>query len=74
MILGILKEMGNENRVAILPPEVIVLKNMGIDVLVENNAGERAFASDSVYMNAGARLAERKDVISEAGRRRYYLF
>jgi NAD(P) transhydrogenase subunit alpha len=66
MILGILKEMGNENRVAILPPEVIVLKNMGIDVLVETNAGERAFASDSAYTNAGARLAERKDVISEA--------
>ena len=66
MILGILKEMGNENRVAILPPEVIVLKNMGIDVMVETNAGERAFASDSVYKNAGARLAERKDVISEA--------
>jgi NAD(P) transhydrogenase subunit alpha len=66
MILGILKEMGNENRVAILPPEVIVLKNMGIDVMVETKAGERAFASDSVYKNAGARLAERKDVISKA--------
>src|ERR1035437_7558722 len=66
MILGILKEMGNENRVAILPNEVIVLKNMGIDVMVETNAGERAFASDSAYTNAGARLAERKDVISEA--------
>jgi len=66
MILGILKEMGNENRVAILPPEVIVLKNMGIDVMVETNAGERAFASDSAYTNAGARLAERKNVISEA--------
>jgi NAD(P) transhydrogenase subunit alpha len=66
MILGILKEIGNENRVAILPPEVIVLKNMGIDVMVETNAGERAFASDSAYINAGARLAEHKNVISEA--------
>jgi NAD(P) transhydrogenase subunit alpha len=66
MIIGVLKETGTENRVAILPAEVVVLKNMGIDVLVENNAGERAFASDLAYRTAGARLVERKKVISEA--------
>lgn len=66
MIIGVLKETGNENRVAILPAEVVALKKMGIDVLVETNAGERAFASDLAYMTAGARLAVRKDVISEA--------
>jgi NAD(P) transhydrogenase subunit alpha len=66
MIIGVLKETGTENRVAILPAEVVVLKNMGIDVLVENNAGERAFASDIAYRTAGARLVERKEVISEA--------
>jgi len=66
MKTGVLKETGNENRVAILPPEVIALKKMGIDVIVENSAGERAFASDSDYKAAGARLASRRDVISES--------
>lgn len=58
--------MGNENRVAILPAEAVTLKKMGIDVLIETGAGEKAFASDKAYMKAGTRLTERKDVISEA--------
>ena len=40
MTIGILKETGNENRVAILPGEVVTLKKMGINVLVETGAGE----------------------------------
>jgi H+-translocating NAD(P) transhydrogenase subunit alpha len=66
MILGILKESGTENRVAMLPGEVSVLKKMGIKVLVELQAGEKAFASDNSYIAAGARIAERKEIISEA--------
>jgi NAD(P) transhydrogenase subunit alpha len=66
MIIGVLKETGNENRVAILPAEAVTLKKMCIDVLVETGAGEKTFASDKAYMKAGTRLAERKDVISEA--------
>src|SRR5664280_2723184 len=66
MLIGVLKEAGNENRVAILPPDVNSLTKMGIDVVVENNAGERAFASASDYKTAGARLASRRDVISES--------
>ena len=66
MILGILKESGTENRVAMLPGEVIVLKKMGIEVLVELHAGEKAFASDESYAAAGAVTAERKKVISKA--------
>ena len=66
MILGILKESGNEKRVAMLPGEVSVLKKMGIEVLVELNAGERAFAADKAYMSAGAKMVERNEVISKA--------
>ena len=66
MTIGVLKETGTENRVAILPAEVVALKKMGVDVLVETNAGERAFAPDSAYQTAGATLAERKVVISES--------
>ena len=60
MIIGILKETGNENRVAILPGEVTVLKKMGIEVLVELHAGEQAFATDKDFQAAGAVIADTK--------------
>ncbi len=66
MIIGILKEQGSENRVAILPGEVSVLKKMGIEVLTEHGAGARAYATDDEYSGAGATLKSRKEVISEA--------
>jgi H+-translocating NAD(P) transhydrogenase subunit alpha len=66
MILGILRESGTENRVAMLPGEVAVLKKMGIEVIVEIHAGEKAFASDAAYLAAGASAAERSDVISKS--------
>ena len=66
MILGILKESGTEKRVAMLPGEVSVLKKMGIKVLVELHAGEKAFASDDSYVAAGAGITGRKEVFSES--------
>jgi alanine dehydrogenase len=48
MTIGIFKECGNENRVAILPGEVCALKKLNIDVLAENHAGERAYSSRSI--------------------------
>ena len=66
MIIGILKETGRENRVAVLPGEVAVLKKMGIEVLVELNAGERAFAVDRDFQAAGAVMVERKEIFSRA--------
>ena len=66
MIAGILREPVNENRVAMLPGEVAILKKMGIEVLVETHAGERSFASDKEYQSAGATVAGRKEVISKS--------
>jgi H+-translocating NAD(P) transhydrogenase subunit alpha len=66
MTIGVLKETGTENRVAILPAEVVAMKKIGIDVLVETNAGARAFASDSDYTAAGAMTGTRSEVISDA--------
>lgn len=66
MITGILKESGTENRVAILPAEVTVMKKMGIDVWVELHAGQKAFSADKDFQAAGAVMAERKDIISKA--------
>jgi H+-translocating NAD(P) transhydrogenase subunit alpha len=66
MVIGVLKETGAENRVALLPGEVVTLKKMGNDIQVEIGAGEKAFADDKAYQEAGARLAERIQLISEA--------
>lgn len=66
MIIGILRESGNEKRVAILPGEVAGLKKLGVEVMVEHQAGAKAFADDSDYNSAGATVADRKDVISKA--------
>ncbi len=64
MLLGILKETGTEKRVAMLPGEVAVLKKLGLEVIVEKEAGEGAFAPDSAYLKAGAQVADRNNVIS----------
>lgn len=66
MIIGVLKEKGNEKRVAFLPGEVAVLKKMGLEVLVEIHAGEKAFATDNEYDSSGAVIAERKHIIEKA--------
>ncbi|HAM10717.1 MAG: NAD(P) transhydrogenase subunit alpha [Bacteroidetes bacterium GWE2_41_25] len=64
MVVGILKETGTEKRVAMLPGEVASLKKLGLEVIVETGAGEKAFASDAAYLKTGAKVAERSDVIS----------
>jgi NAD(P) transhydrogenase subunit alpha len=66
MKIGILKESGNECRVAILPSEVAGLKKLGAEVLVEYNAGVKAFVSDDEYKVCGTTIAGRTEVISNA--------
>lgn len=66
MTIGILKESGKENRVAMLPGEVAALKKLGLNIVVETGSGEKAFASDSDYKAADAVLAGRREVKAEA--------
>jgi len=66
MVIGILKESGAEKRVAMLPGEVAVIKKLGVDIIVENGAGEKAWASDTEYLSAGASITGRKDLISKS--------
>jgi NAD(P) transhydrogenase subunit alpha len=67
MIIGILRDQGSEKRVAMLPGEVVGLKKLGVEVIVELCAGEHAFASDQEYQQAGASTAHRKIVFSRSG-------
>jgi H+-translocating NAD(P) transhydrogenase subunit alpha len=66
MIIGVLKESGLENRVALLPGEVAGLKKLGVEIIVESGAGEKAFAADKDYHSAGAETAVRNEVIQKA--------
>lgn len=66
MILGLLKEQGKETRVAIIPEIVKSLTSLKVKVLVEKNAGEGAFLANTDYESAGATIATREKIFSEA--------
>jgi H+-translocating NAD(P) transhydrogenase subunit alpha len=66
MILGVLKEPGAETRVSLLPEAVSALIKKNIQVLVEEDAGSRAFASDGDYAVAGAAVKSRSGVLQQA--------
>ncbi len=66
MILGILRETKDERRVAMLPESVAALVKMNVSVIVEKDAGLSAFASDTDYLAAGAKLDSKSNVISQS--------
>jgi len=66
MIIGVLKESTDENRVAI-PPEVAkTLISWNVEVWVEDEAGFSAFAGNNTYQEAGAQIKTREEVISQS--------
>ena len=59
--IAIAKEVEvGENRVAMSPDTVARLIKLGVEVLVEKGAGERAFFSDDAYVTAGASVIDDK--------------
>jgi len=66
MKIGIIKEPAFENRVVLLPESVKELKKLGVSILIEEGAGERAFASNQLYLDEGAEVADRKSVLSSS--------
>ena len=68
MKIGIPKEISEgERRVAIVPNMAAKLKKAGHDILVESDAGEAAFFSDSEYEQAGATVvADAQSLYPEA--------
>ena len=58
MIVGVPRETApGERRVALIPETVEKLVRSGVGVMVERNAGERAFHADDAYTKAGATIA-----------------
>jgi NAD(P) transhydrogenase subunit alpha len=66
MTIGVLKEPLPETRVSLLPEHILILKKLNVEVLIEKNAGEKAFASDEKYVEAGATLVSREEVLSKS--------
>jgi NAD(P) transhydrogenase subunit alpha len=66
MVIGILKEPPGENRVSLFPENVKQLIQLKAGVLVEKNAGFRAFTDDQDYEAAGATVGSRNDIFTEA--------
>ncbi len=65
MKLGILKEQ-NDQRVAITPATVPKLRDLGLELLVEQGAGDTAQFSDAEYVEQEARVVSRADLLSQA--------
>ncbi len=68
MIIGVPKEIkANENRVALQPSGVEILKQNGHSVVIENNAGQGSGFENQAYIDAGAEiLSTAKDVFEKA--------
>jgi NAD(P) transhydrogenase subunit alpha len=66
MTIGILNEPLHETRVSMLPEAVASLTKKNIPVIVEQNAGDSAFATDATYEQAGASLDNRANVIAKS--------
>lgn len=66
MVIGILKEPELEKRVSLLPEAIAQLKKLKVNVVIEDDAGKTAFASNEDYIAAGASVKSKADVIREA--------
>src|SRR5665647_27896 len=66
MIIGVLKESVPETRVSVLPEHLAILQKWNVEVLVETNAGENAFASNQKYTEGGAKVVSREEVLKNS--------
>lgn len=66
MTIGVLKEAFPENRVSLLPEHVLILKNWGTDVVVEDGCGLNTYCSNEQYALAGATVLSRTEIFKNA--------
>ncbi len=63
MIIGVLKEPPPETRVSLLPEHLATLKKWNVNICIESNAGATAFANDDKYIEAGATIKSRTEIL-----------
>ncbi len=66
MKIGVLKEADPETRVSLLPEHLAILKKHHVHVIVESGAGEKAFATNKKYEEAGVTMVSRGEVMQIA--------
>jgi NAD(P) transhydrogenase subunit alpha len=66
MVIGLLKELDPERRVALLPESVGTFVKMQVVIYVEKGAGLNAFANDDAYVAAGAVIVSREEVLRKS--------
>lgn len=66
MTIGVLKEGGSENRVALIPEHILIFSKLKVNLLLEAGAGTKSFFSDQLYSEAGAEITDRDAVISRS--------
>ena len=66
MIIGVLREGGSENRVALLPENIQTLVKKKITVLIESDAGFSSCASNEEYVDAGAAIQTKEYILKES--------
>jgi NAD(P) transhydrogenase subunit alpha len=67
LVVGLLREDAQgERRVGLTPEVVGRVQALGLSVLAERGAGERAFFSDDEYAAAGATLGTREELVARA--------
>jgi H+-translocating NAD(P) transhydrogenase subunit alpha len=64
--VGVLRELGDEQRVALVPEDVAKLAALGFGILIEGSAGEAAFYADAAYEKAGAVVVTRQRCLADA--------
>ncbi|MGC4103197.1 Re/Si-specific NAD(P)(+) transhydrogenase subunit alpha [Ferruginibacter sp.] len=63
MTIGVLREPTPETRVSLLPEHLATLKKWNVNVCIESGAGATAFANDDKYIEAGATVKSRLEVL-----------
>ena len=66
MTIGILKEPDHETRVSLLAEAVATLTKKNITVLIETDAGAKAFCSNADYEKAGVQIKNRNEVLASS--------
>jgi NAD(P) transhydrogenase subunit alpha len=66
MVIGVMKEPAFESRVSLMPEAAATLTKKGITVLIEHGAGEKAFSTDEIYVNAGATISSQQEIIQSS--------
>ncbi|MCS7005665.1 MAG: Re/Si-specific NAD(P)(+) transhydrogenase subunit alpha [Cytophagales bacterium] len=65
MFIGVIHEP-QDARVALVPEVVKQLISLKYNVLIEEDAGRRAYFSDEEYQNAGAKITNQDEVLQQA--------